>query len=259
MPKQKLTDDLLPRVQELRAAGRTILACAQSLGVTHTTLRRFMRRHGLSTDHLSAKGVDQEYVARSYAEGKSVAQLVRELRRDRQTVLAALAAAGVKRRTTWSRRRGGARLASELDGQRLRQAYESGQTLQQLAADEGVAPPTIRKALLAAGTTLRRTGPEQKDTRSKLAARLFRLYGITADDYNQLLAEQGEQCAICGCGSNHARNHGKSCLCVDHCHTSGQVRGLLCQTCNIGISYFADSGELLRGAAQYLDRAGASL
>lgn len=51
-------------------------------------------------------------------------------------------------------------------------------------------------------------------------------YGLTIEDYECLLTFQGGVCAICG------RNDGKRRLNVDHCHETGEVRGLLCSGCN---------------------------
>lgn len=65
--------------------------------------------------------------------------------------------------------------------------------------------------------------------RVKVQARsnlLKRKYGITPDDYDRMLAEQNGGCAIC------RRAPGKRPLHVDHCHATGQVRGLLCHQCN---------------------------
>ena len=57
---------------------------------------------------------------------------------------------------------------------------------------------------------------------------LKRLYGITLNDYNQMLTEQNDCCAICGT-DNPGGKHGK--FMVDHCHATGKVRGLLCKRC----------------------------
>jgi hypothetical protein len=66
-----------------------------------------------------------------------------------------------------------------------------------------------------------------------------------------MLRSQGGACAVCGKGpgSRHARDMR---LAVDHCHKTGQVRGLLCQTCNRAIGLFADNPILLRRAISYL-------
>lgn len=75
-----------------------------------------------------------------------------------------------------------------------------------------------------------------------------RRYGLTVQDYEAMLRRQGFRCAICGteeCATG--RN-----LAVDHCHTTGKVRGLLCANCNRGIGSLKDSEELLQRAIEYL-------
>lgn len=54
-----------------------------------------------------------------------------------------------------------------------------------------------------------------------------KIYGITVEIYNQMLADQGGKCKIC-----EALPTEKRMLAVDHCHTTGKVRALLCHTCN---------------------------
>lgn len=73
-------------------------------------------------------------------------------------------------------------------------------------------------------------------------------YGITLEDYGAILESQGRTCAICG---RTPEENGKR-LAVDHDHETGEVRGLLCVVCNIGIGMFQDSPEICNLAAQYL-------
>lgn len=70
-------------------------------------------------------------------------------------------------------------------------------------------------------------------------------YGLTNGAYQKLLADQGGVCAIC-------KRPNK--LCVDHCHTTGLVRGLLCYSCNLGIRIMEGPKELLEEAKRYLGR-----
>lgn len=77
---------------------------------------------------------------------------------------------------------------------------------------------------------------------------LKRYYGMTQDDYDDLLVQQGGTCAICGGVDESGRR-----LSVDHCHTHGTVRALLCGGCNKGIGHFLDNPTLLRIAADYLE------
>jgi hypothetical protein len=61
------------------------------------------------------------------------------------------------------------------------------------------------------------------------------------------------ECGICGL----AEVGGGPLLCVDHNHETGQIRGLLCSNCNVGLGMFADSPARLDQAAAYLRKAAA--
>lgn len=93
-------------------------------------------------------------------------------------------------------------------------------------------------------------------TRPARRAKSLAKYGITPEQYDALFDEQGGRCAICrreglrlGAGGDANR---RNVLCVDHCHDSGEVRGLLCQTCNRAIGLMQDDPDLLRSAITYL-------
>ena len=77
-------------------------------------------------------------------------------------------------------------------------------------------------------------------------AYLLRNFGISNDDYDDLLSRQGGGCAICG------RPPKKAALHVDHDHNTGIVRGLLCVGCNNALGQFKDSTDLLARASTYL-------
>lgn len=76
-------------------------------------------------------------------------------------------------------------------------------------------------------------------------------FGLTADEYENLSASQGHVCKICG-GIERSRRYTR--LCVDHCHTTKEIRGLLCNNCNRAIGLLGDSPERLRRAAEYLEQ-----
>lgn len=80
---------------------------------------------------------------------------------------------------------------------------------------------------------------------------LTRTYGITLEDYDRMLQDQNGRCAIC-CSSNHKGAARTSHWCVDHCHSTGKVRGLLCHACNRALGNFGDSIESLERAILYL-------
>ena len=76
-----------------------------------------------------------------------------------------------------------------------------------------------------------------------------RKYGISLEIYNQMLVDQKGVCKICGTKTPGVSiNH----FHVDHCHTTGVVRGLLCSHCNTGLGRFKDKQELLLAAVFYL-------
>lgn len=77
-------------------------------------------------------------------------------------------------------------------------------------------------------------------------------YGITHDDYDRLLAKQGNACAICGTTDPSGKSGRFSYFSIDHCHDTGAVRGLLCNHCNRGIGFLQDSPVLLTNALKYL-------
>ena len=75
-------------------------------------------------------------------------------------------------------------------------------------------------------------------------------FGITLDDYDRMLKSQNNRCAICN--STATGNRSQKYLCVDHCHATGKVRGLLCHGCNAGIGSMKDDIEILKKAIAYL-------
>jgi len=78
---------------------------------------------------------------------------------------------------------------------------------------------------------------------------LKRHYGITQADYDALLREQDDRCAICQTGE--PRGHGR--FHVDHDHETDAVRGLLCHACNTALGGFQDDPDLLARAIAYLE------
>jgi hypothetical protein len=77
---------------------------------------------------------------------------------------------------------------------------------------------------------------------------LKRHFGITLEQYGDMLVEQGHACAIC-----NKPDRWRS-LAVDHCHKSGKVRGLLCGWCNTALGKFEDDPDRLTAAISYLER-----
>lgn len=83
---------------------------------------------------------------------------------------------------------------------------------------------------------------------SKLKAR----FGLSLDDYDKMLEDQQGQCLVCGATESYLGHR----LAIDHCHTTGKIRGLLCKSCNVGLGNFRDSVELLTNAISYIKERG---
>lgn len=77
-------------------------------------------------------------------------------------------------------------------------------------------------------------------------------FGISLEDYNEMVTAQGGVCAICKNPETHKRNGKLKALAVDHHHGTGKIRGLLCSDCNTGIGKLKDSPEILIAAAEYI-------
>lgn len=80
----------------------------------------------------------------------------------------------------------------------------------------------------------------------------MRKYGITTKGYNEMYESQQGKCAICNGEGFCMAEHHKLKLVVDHCHTTGAVRGLLCHNCNRALGLFKDNIESLEKAVRYL-------
>lgn len=80
---------------------------------------------------------------------------------------------------------------------------------------------------------------------------LKREYGVSLDEYNKMLKEQDYSCWIC---IAHVDDHYKENLHVDHDHSTGAVRGLLCESCNLLLGKARDSVAILENAIKYLNK-----
>jgi Recombination endonuclease VII len=71
-------------------------------------------------------------------------------------------------------------------------------------------------------------------------------YGLSVEEYEALVREQNGACAIC-------KKKPARWFCIDHCHATGVVRGLLCVKCNVGLGHFDEDPHLMRTATAYLE------
>lgn len=101
---------------------------------------------------------------------------------------------------------------------------------------------------IAVHTEKRRSDPEKRlrDAANRRNSAYLQKYGLTIKGVESLLAGQGGKCAICEVALD------AKTLNVDHCHVSGDVRGVLCGGCNTGLGLLGDDITGLRKALKYL-------
>lgn len=153
----------------------------------------------------------------------------------------------------------------------LRQRYAAGESGIQLARAFNIGPSSAYRALKGASWAslasipemrVQRTGPPDchpdREHKAKglcencymtlrLRARMYKQYGITEEDYQNRLQQQGGRCALCRKLPNK-----KVRLSVDHDHATGRVRGLLCGRCNRGLGRFEWDVGVLRRLIAYV-------
>ena len=89
-----------------------------------------------------------------------------------------------------------------------------------------------------------------KDKNTKLK----KAYGITLEEYEELLSKQNGKCVICNIDNNGKYRSKLRAFAVDHCHSTGKIRGLLCSDCNTGIGLLKDNVNFLESAIKYLNK-----
>jgi hypothetical protein len=89
---------------------------------------------------------------------------------------------------------------------------------------------------------------EYRKKQTSLPAADLKKYGISPDDYNQMFANQKGTCLICETHQNDLEQK----LCVDHCHSTSKVRGLICKKCNLLLGHAKDNIVILQSAINYL-------
>ena len=87
----------------------------------------------------------------------------------------------------------------------------------------------------------------KKNPQKDLDYKRFKKYGITGDEFRAIVQQQNHKCPIC------TRNIDKN-FSVDHNHTTGKIRGIICHNCNLSIGNAHDSPQRLRTMADYLEK-----
>ncbi|WP_404800888.1 endonuclease VII domain-containing protein [Pseudoblastomonas flavescens] len=81
----------------------------------------------------------------------------------------------------------------------------------------------------------------------------MRTYGISLLEVRAMFENQAHRCCLCGGPGFKMADHHRVPLVVDHCHTTGKVRGLLCHNCNRALGLLQDDPEVMVKAAEYIE------
>jgi len=103
------------------------------------------------------------------------------------------------------------------------------------------------KARRSKRATNRKRDQDPKNKEKKWAYTIKKKYGLSSEGYYKILDEQNGVCAICFREPKKRRLH------VDHNHSTGKIRGLLCFRCNYGLSWLSGDPVKFRRAADYLE------
>ncbi len=82
---------------------------------------------------------------------------------------------------------------------------------------------------------------------------LMKNFGLTVEEYDKMVEDSGG-CEICGLTQEESLKIDNRRLCVDHCHITGKIRGILCSKCNTALGKFKDSPQILQIAINYLNK-----
>lgn len=99
------------------------------------------------------------------------------------------------------------------------------------------------------GERMRKSIYQKENPHIAKKAKLKYRYNITVEDYEDMLQKQGGVCKICKLPQ---RSKKTLTLSVDHCHTTGRIRGLLCWNCNGALGQVKDNIQTLKAMIKYL-------
>lgn len=126
-----------------------------------------------------------------------------------------------------------------------------------LRGDTGKPRVYCKKCIADKARERNKTDKAKEANRQRSRKHILKSYGMTEEEFDTLLSSQNSQCKICKTDliPTGTREELVKIACVDHCHNTGKVRGILCRKCNSGIGYFKDNPDLVGQAVSYLSGA----
>jgi len=105
-----------------------------------------------------------------------------------------------------------------------------------------------RKCATIRSQRYRKTHPEWYINEKRKA--VCNKFGLSIEEYNKMYVLQNSRCKICGIPEAELNKK----FAIDHCHETGLIRGLLCESCNIMLGNAKDNPTILRLGAEYLEQ-----
>lgn len=131
--------------------------------------------------------------------------------------------------------------------------YEKSKSDRAAKAKEYRKDPKVKERLRQNSVRWRANNQEKQQIQ-RHASNLRVKYELTIEQYLALSLECKGLCNICGEPETRVIKGTLAKLCVDHCHKSGEIRGLLCNDCNVGLGKFKDNVRSLERAIAYLTK-----
>lgn len=112
----------------------------------------------------------------------------------------------------------------------------------------------VIKANVQAARKLREEREERRK-RTKRISQIKSLYGLTLEQFEDLMDSVGSSCEICKTPLKVGGKKGDTdSACIDHCHSTGVIRGVLCRKCNAAIGALGDTTSSVQRAVSYLEK-----
>lgn len=140
----------------------------------------------------------------------------------------------------------------------IRAANSSGTPRARLAVQYGVSEAAISKVVLLKSHSAPRRVPmtREQELASRRSQRLLSEYGLTTQQWEEMLSEANYSCQACGGRLEDQRPHhrtGSPVLVCDHDHDTGEVRGILCSNCNSALGFLGDDENRVRSLLTYIE------
>lgn len=139
--------------------------------------------------------------------------------------------------------RGKKTIRNEADQKKAIKALDRGETTYKSSVSCKSCKKNIRYA-----STNNCVSCSEESNKKRRWQRIKKIYGITEKEFINFLICQKHQCKICKTKLSKKNTH------IDHCHTNGHVRGLLCSKCNQAIGLFNENAEIMHSAVKYLEQ-----